>query len=897
MFSRRARFWLWSATVAALAAVFAFGVSGRMRVETDILAMLPQDERDPAVEEAVRALSDTTGQRTLFLIGAPEFAEARDAARALHSALQKSGVFARLQLEPEYRGEALTAQYAPYPSGLLSDTHRALLLAGQTDRLIQESLRNLYSPMSGPRPLPFVQDPFNLLGDFLRQQLPAAGRLQLREGVLTVQHQGFDYVLVTAEISGSPFSVELQQRVEPAMVAAIDGLKSRHPTAQVLRSGVIRHAAANSERATREIKAFGSASLIGVILLVLLTFRAIRPLLLTLASIGVGAMAGLTVCHFLFEKVHLVTLVFGSTLIGVSVDYSIHFFSDQFRAGVVEKELRSPALALGAAAGVIEKELRSPALALGAAQTGLWDPHATLKHVGPAILIGMLATALGYQAFLLPPFPGLRQIAVFSVTGIAASCACVLLWYPHLAGRRAATHQPVMLRFARRLESLRLPGGFKAPGLLLLLAVATLTALGVYRLQFVDDIRNLQSPPAWLQQEDTRTREILGGANDTRFFLVEGATPEALLQAEEVLRESLNNLIRDGELAGYQAVSRALPSQKRQAENNRLLRERVYSSGGALPRLLREAGVAPADTEKTLAAFSNAATSPQWLTPEAWLESPATAALRGLWLGPRGPDSSQGYSSAVTLAGIQNLDALHALDERLPQARFIDRVDTISRVLSRYRQIASVCLVGAYLVIGVMLVLRYGMAAGLLLLAAPVGAALLTLATLGLFSVPANLFNLLALLLVLGMGVDYSVFLREAQRSGGSRATVLMAIMLAGLMTLLSFGMLAFSATPFIRSIGLTVLLGVSLTFVLAIVCAAPSASAGGLSSFSTTPAAAPSAPANMEIQRRGTRRASASADGDNSFSMTPVAAPSASAGGFKSFSMTPAAAPPEAKT
>ena len=36
--------------------------------------------------------------------------------------------------------------------------------------------------------------------------------------------------------------------------------------------------------------------------------------------------------------------------------------------------------------------------------------------------------------------------------------------------------------------------------------------------------------------------------------------------------------------------------------------------------------------------------------------------------------------------------------------------------------------------------------------------------------------------------------------------------------------------------------------------------------------AAAPSAPANMEIQRRGTRRASASAGDDNSFSMTPAA-------------------------
>jgi len=46
---------------------------------------------------------------------------------------------------------------------------------------------------------------------------------------------------------------------------------------------------------------------------------------------------------------------------------------------------------------------------------------------------------------------------------------------------------------------------------------------------------------------------------------------------------------------------------------------------------------------------------------------------------------------------------------------------------------------------------------------------------------------------------------------------VIMAILLAGLMTLLSFGLLALSATPFIRSLGLTVALGVTFTFVLAL--------------------------------------------------------------------------------
>src|SRR3546814_20730108 len=105
------------------------------------------------------------------------------------------------------------------------------------------------------------------------------------------------------------------------------------------------------------------------------------------------------------------------------------------------------------------------------------------------------------------------------------------------------------------------------------------------------------------------------------------------------------------------------------------------------------------------------------------------------------------------------------------------------------------------------------------LLLAPIGGCLLTLATLGALGIPANLFTVLALLLVLGLGVDYSVFLHEGD---ASRPTTLLAITLAGLVTLLAFGLLAGSSTPFIRSLRLGVLLVVAYPWLLALLAAAP---------------------------------------------------------------------------
>ena len=177
--------------------------------------------------------------------------------------------------------------------------------------------------------------------------------------------------------------------------------------------------------------------------------------------------------------------------------------------------------------------------------------------------------------------------------------------------------------------------------------------------------------------------------------------------------------------------------------------------------------------------------------------------------------------------------ALVQAAQGLDGVRLIDRVADISSVLAHYRRVALLGLAGALAVIGVVLALRYGPRGALRHLLAPGGGALLTLATLGALGIDANLFTVLALLLVLGLGVDYSVFLREGE---ASRPTTLLAITLAGLITLLAFGLLAASATPFIRSLGLAVLLGVGYTWLLAVLAAAPARAHGRIAARDGAP-------------------------------------------------------------
>src|SRR5690606_41683657 len=55
-----------------------------------------------------------------------------------------------------------------------------------------------------------------------------------------------------------------------------------------------------------------------------------------------------------------------------------------------------------------------------------------LRWLFPGLLLALATSALAYLALGLAPFPGLRQMAVFSVTGLAAAFITAICWFPWL---------------------------------------------------------------------------------------------------------------------------------------------------------------------------------------------------------------------------------------------------------------------------------------------------------------------------------------------------------------------------------------------------------------------------------------------------------------------------------
>jgi predicted exporter len=281
-----------------------------------------------------------------------------------------------------------------------------------------------------------------------------------------------------------------------------------------------------------------------------------------------------------------------------------------------------------------------------------------------------------------------------------------------------------------------------------------------------------------------------------QFYLVRGSTPEELLQREEALKQKLDDVVAHGGLTGYAAVSDWLPSARRQRADAQLTASAETQVLAGVNNALGEAIARPVPQAGVL-------------TPEAWLASPASIAARNLWLGSSGGT----WSSVVMLQGLHGTAAaaqLSAIAPQLEGVRWVDKAADVSAVLSHYRHWMTLLLVGGHLAVFAALWWRYrGIAWRAWLPTA--AATVMTVALLGWMGEPLQLSTVLALLLLLGIGVDYGIFLCEHTGDGAAW----LAVVLGAASTWLSFGLLSLSSTPALHAFGLALLLGVAIVWVL----------------------------------------------------------------------------------
>lgn len=312
-------------------------------------------------------------------------------------------------------------------------------------------------------------------------------------------------------------------------------------------------------------------------------------------------------------------------------------------------------------------------------------------------------------------------------------------------------------------------------------------------------------------------RRAIGVDNTAQFFVVRGASEEAVLQRAEALGARLDALKGDQSVEGVRSVAQFVPSARSQAEVRTLLAQRVFADPSALRATLLHAGFRDDIANTWIASFSHANAEP--LTVERWLAARWSQPFRHLWLGAFDAAGQRGYAAIVMPRRVssRNVPALIEAARAIEGVAFVDKAASVSKLFGAYRVDSGLWLGGALLVVLLLLMARYGARGGMATTLPVLLAVGVTLAVFGYARVPLNLFNCLALMLVLGVGANYAVFLREGcQRHGADLGAVWAGVLLSAATTLLSFGMLGMSAMPALKSFGATLALGILVAVLLA---------------------------------------------------------------------------------
>ena len=513
--------------------------------------------------------------------------------------------------------------------------------------------------------------------------------------------------------------------------------------------------------------------------LLLLAFASPRALVIAFLPVATGVVIGTASVSLVFGSVHGLTLGFGSTLIGETVDYAIYYLIQARQVGA------------GAVAG-----------------TG-WQRWRDLNW--PTVRLGLLTSGCGFAALVFSGFPGLAQLGVFSIAGLVSAALATRYVLPVLApdGATGMGMRKYMAQMAgalvRGLPRLRWP-----------LAALGVAALGLVLWQgghlWRADLGAMSPVPKAAQQLDETLRNDIGASDGGVLVVAYGDDEQSALRHTEAAAARLDALVDKGELVGYETVTRVLPSVETQTA-----RIASLPSSEILRANLAEATKGMPLPASRLGPFVDDIEAARKLLPvqRADLSSGPLASVVNTLMYER---PGGGWGTLVVLHPGKTFDQgrLEAALAGLPEVQVVDVGRELAGLYQRYLHEAFVQVLLGALAVVVLLGIYLRSWRRLLAVCQPLlFAVVLVLGGMAVLQSALGILHLVGLLLIVAVGSNYALFFDQLRTTGRADEDTLASLMLANLTTVVSFGLIAISDIPALSSIGRVVAPGALLALLL----------------------------------------------------------------------------------
>lgn len=282
---------------------------------------------------------------------------------------------------------------------------------------------------------------------------------------------------------------------------------------------------ANADQVRKDVALTLTVALVIISLFVVAVFRRKSTLLLLLLPVAFGVLFALCCIYFIKGSVSAISVGIGATVLGIALNYSIHFFAHQSYVRTIRQLIG---------------ELAAP------------------------LTIGSFTTIGAFVALLFTSSALLRDFGLFAALALVGTTLFCLVWLPHfLQGECDMPQGRVMLWIERVVNYPYERNYWLLGGIVLLFVVGLFTSR---RVSFDSDISHLNYEPEPLQQAERQLAALVHDSVDNVTFVAFGETRDSAIVRYRHLITQFTTLQNRGEVRHVTSINRWLLTQAEQQE-------------------------------------------------------------------------------------------------------------------------------------------------------------------------------------------------------------------------------------------------------------------------------------------------------------------------------------------
>ena len=369
--------------------------------------------------------------------------------------------------------KSVTRDLIPYKNGLLSAHHREMLQQKQSKQIANDAIKQFSQSMMPPL-VPMREDPFLLLSDYLLNINNANSGWILHNGLLWQHKNSKHYFMVPVDVDTTNANTTTKQ-----INMLYQKLSNKnHENMHIYISGIPLHTAIMVQKSQIQLGILSILAAIMAILFSYLLFKKMFTVFTVLTSLSVGFLCGTIALFLCFNTPHILTFVFGTTLIGLGIDYSFHFLT-----GATLKN---------------HTQIRK----------NMWH--------------SFLTTVVCFLPLLFSGIPLLQQISVFTIVGLTTIYAGLNLFMPNKLSLKTRTLN-IKCHISQKSKLI----------ILSLMAIMIIATLPFVKTE--NNMNQLYRPNTEISVQD-KIVQTLNNSTESAVLMVRGSNIQNVLETEEDIK-------------------------------------------------------------------------------------------------------------------------------------------------------------------------------------------------------------------------------------------------------------------------------------------------------------------------------------------------------------------------